>query len=111
MANYTTHWNKDELTGYLLIYCAHADFIESEDERALIRSKISEESYKRLHKEFDKDSDFTSIQKIKSTQERLNFNEEDKGKLLDDMKEMFLLDGNYDIQEMNLFRGLKKILT
>ncbi len=110
MTSYTTTWNKEELTAYLLIYCANADFIESNDEKALIKSKTTDGISKRMHVEFEQDNDFDSIQKIESTLLRLKYTNEEKGQLLDEMKEMFLLDGNYDLQEMNLFRGLKRIL-
>lgn len=110
MKEHNTQWTKEELSAYLLLYCANADYIETEEEIELIRSKVDRERYKAIHKEFDNDNDYQSIQKIESTIERLKLSEEQIDTLIGEMKTLFASEGNYDAAENALFTGLKKIL-
>ena len=64
MSDYTTDWSSNEFHAYVLLYCAHADFIESDEEQEMIKSKVSQSDYIHIHKEFDEDNDYTSIQNI-----------------------------------------------
>ena len=61
MSDNTTNWRKDELEAYLLFYCANADFVESDEEKKFIHSRVSDEVYSKIHLEFIKDKDFTRI--------------------------------------------------
>jgi len=110
MKNIQTNWSKEELKIYLLIYCANADFIESTDEIDLIKSEIDEPTYKKLHKEFNHDNDFQTIEKIENTVERLGFSTTEIDELIEEIKHLFTADDNFDIQEHNLFNALKKLL-
>ncbi|GHC51931.1 hypothetical protein [Ulvibacter litoralis] len=110
MNEFTTQWTKKELSAYLLLYCANADYIETEEEIELIRSKVDRADYKAIHKEFENDNDYQSIQKIESTIARLNLSEAQIDALIDEMKALFTADGGYDAAENALFTGLKKLL-
>jgi len=110
MNTYTTTWNKQELSAYLLLYCANADFIETNKEIDFIRSKVDLLYFKPIHDEFEKDNDYQSIQKIQSTLNRLNFEKAQKDELIEEIKDLFLADGDYNQLELTLFIGLKKIL-
>ena len=106
-----TNWTEDELKAYLLIYCANADFTESKAEIDFIKSRILSSNFEKIHKEFNKDNDYQSIQKIQSTVERLEYSSTRKNQLLAEIKEIFLSDDNYDILEKNLMRALGHILN
>lgn len=110
MKDFTTDWTHQELKAYMLLYCAHADFIVTEEEKEFIKSRISEDDYKRIHREFDKDNDYQRIQKINSTIERLNFSKEEIDKAFESIKKLFLEDGIMDPLETNLYRGLQHLL-
>ncbi len=110
MGEKDTNWTYDELKAYLLIYCANADFTESKVETDVIKSKILSD-FDKIHKEFKKDNDYQSIQKIQSTIVRLGYTENEKDSLLEEIKEIFLSDEKYDILEQNLFKGLKHIFN
>ena len=111
MEDFTTNWSDSEFHTYVLLHCAHADFIESNDEQELIKSKVSESEYKHIHKEFDNDSDYASLQKIMAAAKRLEYSSEDIDQLFSEIKELFLSDGMYDILEKNLMLGLKHLLS
>jgi len=106
----TTNWSREELKAYILLYCAHADFIETQEEVDYIKSKVSEVDYKKIHKEFDNDSDYESIQKIEYTVEKYNYTKEEIHTLFKRMKELFYLDGEYSAAEQSIFIGLKHLL-
>ena len=105
-----TNWTKEELKIYVLIYCANADLTESKVELDLIKSKIETSDFDKIHEEFNNDNDYQGIQKVQSCLEELEYSEEDKNGLLEEMKELFLSDDKYDILEKNLFKGLSRIL-
>lgn len=62
-----TNWSHEELKAYLLFYCANADYIETEEEIELIKSKVDMNTYKNIHSEFKRDNDYQQIQKIQTT--------------------------------------------
>ncbi len=88
MEDFNTTWSNSEFHAYVLLHCAHADFIESNDEVDLIKSKVSESEYNHIHKEFDNDNDYQSIQKIMVTAKRLNYSGDQVEQLFSEMKEL-----------------------
>ena len=105
-----TYWSKAEFKAYLLAYCAQSDFIETEEEKNFILDLVSSEIFKTVHFELAKDNDYQSIQKIQHHLEKFNYSINEIDTLLSDIKELFLVDGTFDILEENMFRALKKII-
>ena len=108
--NFITNWTKPEFKAYLLLYCANADFIESTEEKEFIRRQVDEETFDKIHKEFDADNDYQSIQKIMLTAKRYNYSQDQINSLLEDIKKLFFSDGNFGTLERNLLVGLKRLL-
>ena len=106
-----TNWTKDELYAYIFIYCMNADYKETSEELNMITSRFGNKVYDKMHKEFEKDTDYTSIQKIKDTLEDYNYTDAEIRMLFNEIKDVFLLDGKYEILERNLFLGLKRLLN
>lgn len=105
--SFETTWNKKEFKAYTLLYCSQADLSESNAERGVIVKKVGKENYNHIYTEIEKDNDYTRIQKIISSANRLDYNHE---KLLKDMKEVFFSDGEFDEIEKGIFILLKKLL-
>ena len=93
-----------------MIWSANADFIQHTDETDLILSKINHETYKTTKKEFHRDNDQQSIDKICESLERLDYSKGEINQVFEDMKELFMADGDFSSLEDNLSRGLKQIL-
>ena len=110
MEEFKTDWSREELKAYILLYCANANFIETKEEKEFIKSKVGEEKYKKVHKEFDRDNDYQRIQKIQHTVERFNYSKHEIDRLFENIKKMFLTDGTIDILEENIYRGLQHLL-
>jgi hypothetical protein len=110
MENFTTTWTDVELKAYMLLYCAHADFNISNEEKEYIKNKVGETEYHKIHKEFEEDNDYQQIQKINAAIERFNYSKEEIDETFKSIKKLFLVDGEVDILEQNLYRGLKHLL-
>ncbi|PKP28524.1 MAG: hypothetical protein CVU02_00660 [Bacteroidetes bacterium HGW-Bacteroidetes-19] len=111
MENYKTTWSREEFQAYLLLYCASADFVITEEEREIIKSKLCVEKYQTICKEFSKDNDFESLQKIIDTTERLQISKIEKENIFNEMKVLFFIDDDYSELERNLRIGLMRILN
>lgn len=111
MSNTTPDWNKNEFLGYLFLYCSNADYVERDEERQFIQSKIDKEVYKKMRIEFDHDKDYQRIQKIVDTVEKHYSSEDEKEGLIAEIKDLFLSDGKFDILEINIYRGLKRLFS
>ena len=92
------------------MYCAYANFIETKAEKEYIKSKVGDEKYKKVHKEFDQDNDYQRIQKIQNTVSRYNYSKHEIDRLFANIKTMFLEDGEIDLLEENIYRGLQHLL-
>lgn len=110
MGEFTTDWSHEELKGYMLLYCAHADFIVSKEEKDFIKSRVGEEKYRKIRKEFDEDNDYQQIQKINAAIERFDYSKDEIDEAFQSIKKLFLSDGEMDIHEQNIYRGLKQLL-
>jgi len=106
-----THWTKEELVAYILLYTAHSNFEEANLEKNVIISKVDMQTFQKIHDEFDEDNDYQSLQKIIQGVEQHQYNSNDLKLLFTDIKTLFLSDGEYDIMERNMFLFLKKILS
>lgn len=110
MQEFMTDWTHQELKAYMLLYSAHADYIVTEEEKEYIKSKIDDVAYQKIRREFEKDNDYQRIQKIHSTIERLDYSKDEIDEAFQSIKDLFLSDGEMDILERNIYRGLKQLL-
>ena len=112
MKDFETNWSRVEFKTYLLLYCANADYVETEEEKLLITSRVSSELLKKIHKIFDKDNDYQRIQKISHTAKSFGYTHKEVDVLLEKMKELFFPEGDdMGSLEENMFRGLKHLLA
>ncbi len=99
-----------EFLAYLFLYGASADLVIKENEIALILERVGKEKYERARELFEGKSDYERLQFILSHKSVHFPNEEDKEKVLAQLKELFLADKDFSIMEQNIFRILQKIL-
>lgn len=105
------NWTKNELVAYILLFAANSNYQESNHERNVIISKVDMTTFEKIHKEFDADNDYRSIQKIIAGLEAHNYSKDDLDMLFEDIKLLFWADGEFDIMEQNMMIYLKKILA
>jgi len=110
MNTYDTNWNKEELLIYILIYCANSDHHQSGIETSFIKSRVKNGNYEKLKEEFEKDSPFARIQKIKDAYDKNDYSLKDKEQLFEDMRDIFLTDGRFSNSEQKIFQYITTII-
>jgi hypothetical protein len=110
MSDTHTNWTKEELSAYILLYCANANFEATPEEIRLIRSKVRPSKYQSIHDTFEQDNDYQSAQKIQAAVTRLGLSEREINTLLEEMKALFFADGDFEAAEKTIFLGLRHIL-
>lgn len=105
------NWTKKEFEIYVLLYAAHCNFIEAEEEQDYIISKIisDEEIYNKIHTEKIMDNEAVSMKKIQEYLQYNKYSQEEKENLLRHIKKVFFADGYVDILEKKVFSQLKKV--
>ena len=106
-----TNWTRKEFKAYILLYAAQADFNISAEEKEMIISKVDKNSYEKIQKELKKDNDYQSIQKIQKNIEIHSYSQDFLENLINDIKEVFFSDDNFDVLERNMLMFLKRVLN
>lgn len=104
-----SNWSRSEFKAYVLLYCAQSNYIETEEERNYIISKVDEKLFNAIHIEIIHDTNQESIEKIRGYLEENNYSVSEKEHLLKDMKNVFFADGSVDKYEKNVFEVLWKL--
>lgn len=110
MSNLNTNWTKEEFKTYILLYCAHVDLIETEEEKEMIKSAAGEELFLKMHKEFDEDNDYQSLEKMKHAASVHEYDKDQLSELMGSIEALFSIDGHYDRFEKYVSAVLKKML-
>tara|TARA_R100000935_G_C2836561_1_gene168449 strand:- start:428 stop:763 length:336 start_codon:yes stop_codon:yes gene_type:complete len=110
MKNSKPKWSKNDLKIYILLLCANADTVETEDELYIIRSKIDPETYEKMYNEFSNDTEDLSFEKIKSSVAKHEFSNRELLHLKSEIREILLSDKKLGRGEQYLERILNNIL-
>lgn len=104
-----TNWTPNEFHAYLMFYVAEADHTLEQEEKEIIMKKVDFDHYQKIKKEFQNDNDFQCIQKIMKYKEKYYNTENGSKELLNEIKSVFLSDGNYDTLEQNMYIYIKQL--
>lgn len=104
-------WTKDELVAYILLFVAHSDLKETQQEHDYILSRVNMKTYSRIKSEFDADNDYQSISKIVDAVNLDADYRTNPDALFADIKLMAFADGEMDQIEHAIYNSLKKILS
>ncbi len=105
----TIDWTRNELVAYILLFAAHSDFKEDNNERNIIISKVDMNTFQEIHNEFSRDNDYQGIQKIMTSLKQHNYDKDDVEILLADIKTLFFSDGEFNINERNMLKSLERL--
>lgn len=103
-------WTRKEFEAYVLLYAAHCNFFESEEELNYILSKVDKKTFHRIHTEVVIDADEVNLNKIQQYISENNLHQTEKEQLIRDIKNVFFADGSVDVLEKKVFSILKKII-
>lgn len=106
----TLNWTRKEFEAYVLLYAAHCNFFEAEEEQEYIRSKVDEKTFDRIHTEVVVDSDEHNLNKIQQYISENKLTQIEKEDLIRDIKNVFFADGTVDVIEKKVFSLLKKMI-
>jgi len=106
------NWTRKEFEAYVLVYAAHCNFFESEEEQEqeYILSKVDKKTFHKIHTEVVVDSDEDNLNKIQEYISENKFNQKEKEDLIREIKNVFFADGSVDVIEKKVFSILKKII-
>ena len=110
MKNVYPEWSKNELKIYILLLCAKADSIETEEELDLIKSKSDRETFDKIYKEFSADDESACLEKIQSNIALHEYSNMELSQLKKEIHEIFLSDKKLHMKERYLDRLLDNIL-
>tara|TARA_R100000935_G_C2835867_1_gene168050 strand:- start:2372 stop:2707 length:336 start_codon:yes stop_codon:yes gene_type:complete len=110
MKNESKYWSKEELKIYILLLCAKADSDESVLEIDIIKSKINKDTFDRLYEEFCCDEEDNCLDKIQAAIAKHEYSIKELRTLRKEIREIFLSDKKFDLQERNLDRLLDSML-
>lgn len=104
------NWTREEFEAYVLLYVAHCNFFESQEEEEYILSRVDIKTYNKIHNEVVVDSDENNLNKIQEYLSVNKFTQSEKDTLIKDIKNVFFADGSVDVIEKKVFSILKKII-
>ena len=104
------NWTYNEFLAFCMLYAASADMTISEEEEALIKEKLNEKQYQSIKAIFDKSSDAAIIDIILSYHDQYFNTEEQRERLLSEMRKVLDADHQYSIMERNLMKLFKHLI-
>lgn len=111
MSSDTTHWHKEDLFVYTLLYCANADLNESVYEEADIKAKYPTVNYNHIHEEFEQDNDIARANKIVNTARHHQMTKADFDDLMAFIPNLMKSDGHISPEEQTFLHGLNELLN
>ncbi|RMA58701.1 hypothetical protein [Ulvibacter antarcticus] len=103
-------WSKTELQLYILLACANADNKETEEELAMIQSKVPKETFDKLYELFKGDSEKKQLKRISRNIHLHNYSFSELSGFRREMYEIYFSDCNFTMMEKRLDWTLDNIL-
>lgn len=104
------NWSLGQFEAYLLLCSANADFGESREEHRFIQKKVAAGVLESVQEEFANDSEFQRIEKLKAAAKSLSLTQEQLDRFVEEMKDLFQVDGTFDQMEKNFLMMTKHII-
>ena len=111
MSNSLLDWSQDDFINFLLLHVAKSDFVLSEEEMDLIKSRMPDSKFKELSKLHKHNSDYQNIQIIQDMAEKYCRTSENKDEIMSRVKEMVMADDEFNIHEKTMMNALNMLLT
>ncbi|MEG9329075.1 hypothetical protein V6B16_14115 [Salinimicrobium catena] len=110
MKNGRTQWTKTELEIYILLLCANADKVEREAEIDLIRSKVDQDVFDKVYRDFSEETQENCLEKIRENIANHQYSHRELERLRKEMNAIFFADEKYRPMEQNLEKILNNML-
>ncbi|MBT3302331.1 MAG: hypothetical protein HOD63_08530 [Bacteroidetes bacterium] len=106
----TASWTYEDFLAFAMLYAANVDIDVASREKKLIIDKVGRDKYALASKCFNSCNDYERLQTILSLKSRFYPNEEEKEKVLRNIKELFLADGKFEQIEKSLLLSLRRFM-
>ncbi len=106
----TSNWIKDDYLAFALNYAAYVDGAISDEERDMIIEEVGGERAKKIQREGKKLSDYECLQILENERENHFPGEDGKKQLLDEISQLFNIDGNFSQLENVVIHQLNRLL-
>lgn len=103
-------WNESEFLTFLLMYCAHIDMEFQDHEKEMIQQLLDKEHYIEVRDVFRKSNDSECIEIIRSFKGLYFPTHNRKEALVDRVRKLFEVDGDYTQLERGVLGLLDRIL-
>ena len=110
MTSENSHWTKTELQVYILLLCAKADSVASQEELDLIKTKVDNSVFEKMFEVIAKDEEDDSLEKISDNLSWHNYSPREIKQLKVEMQEVFMADNKVQMKESSLEDILDNIL-
>jgi hypothetical protein len=105
-----SRWTKTEFQIYILLLCANSDKEETKEELDLIQSKVPTDTFDKIYKEFQKDSEKKRIKKVDRNIHLHNYSARELMAFRKEIFEIYFLDGEFKMMEKRIDMILDNIL-
>ncbi len=106
----TKKLTKKELQIYILLLCANADSVETEEELNMIKSKVDAKTFERIYKDFGNATEDERLERIDDNIQLHDFENIELAELRREMYEIFFADCDFKMMERNLNRIMDNII-
>lgn len=111
MNSSTKSFTTDHYIGLLLVHAAHVDLEYTEVEKQYILSKVGEETLFEVERYYQNTTDYVVLDYLISNRSRFMPGDEGRKETLELLKELFEVDGDYSVLEVNSFEFLGRLFT
>ncbi len=101
---------KPEFFGIMMIYAANIDGEEHENEIAVIRTSLTDETFERCYEIYESMNDYELINFFRDNKSKYLRSDMDEKIFMSEIKTVIAADHDFDIMEKTLMLALAKIL-
>ena len=106
-----SNWSNEELKAYLILFCLNINFNKQNQDIDFSTLNIRENELNAIQKEFNKDNDYQSIQKIYKAIESNNCSTDYINSMFQEIKEIIISSGRkYSYFMKNILSGFERTI-
>lgn len=103
-------WNYQDYLTYLYLFAAHEDYEVDREEKSWIISRVGREEYTKVNQQFSKNRETDHLEIIQHFGINYCSSNNEKRKVLKDLRNMFNSNGHFSSIEQVLLLGIGRLL-
>jgi len=106
----TTNFTYNQFLVFLLLYAASSDYKFTKEEKEFIKLRTGVDDLSDMEEMINNFSDYDIIQTIMGYKDKYFKTDEEKERIFKEMKNLFLSDKKFSLNEENIFRALNQLI-